>query len=133
MPSETTFAQRCINGLGRISRIQVRWHFSPFSDAGVRLHGELVLIAWCTGGGPIQLGDVVGNLLFNVQTHNMSLRGDVAGTIVSMSLVEGLVKQLDPHFDVVGCAIPYFNRFPAQLIAAQGFLPKSGAEASVGR
>ena len=63
-------------------------------------------------GGLIQLGDIVGDLLFKVQKHNMTLRGDVAGTIVSMSLIEGLVRQLDPMFDIVGTTIPYFMRFP---------------------
>lgn len=75
------------------------------------------------GNSPIQLGDVVGGLLFNVQRHGMSLRGDVAGTIVSMSLVEGLVKQLDPDFDIVATAIPYFNYFPPPLVdKTKGFL-----------
>jgi len=75
------------------------------------------------GESPIQLGDVVGGLLFNVQRHDMSLRGDVASTIVSMSLVEGLVKQLDPGFDIVATAIPYFNYFPPPLVdKTKGFL-----------
>eukprot|EP00960_Hanusia_phi_P051922 761113-Hanusia_phi.AAC.1 len=133
-------------------------------------------------GGPVMLGDFVGEILFKIQKHHLHLRGDVASTIVTMSLVrlyvlnllpplsygqttwrildhpssylpristpstplhsslfssllplfpslqrfaiflfscsylhcqqvEGLVKQLDPDFDVVGAALPYFARY----------------------
>ncbi len=41
----------------------------------------------------------------------MCHRGDVASTVVSMSLCEGLVKHLDPDFDIVDHAMPYFARF----------------------
>ena len=63
-------------------------------------------------GGPVMLGDLVGEILFTIQRHRLHLRGDIASTIVTMSLVEGLVKQLDPDFDVVNSALPYFLKYP---------------------
>ena len=63
-------------------------------------------------GGPVMLGDLVGEILFTIQRHHLHLRGDIASTIVTMSLVEGLVKQLDPDFDVVNSALPYFLTYP---------------------
>lgn len=38
------------------------------------------------------LGDLIGEILFKVQRQKLHLRGDVASTIVSMSLVEGMVR-----------------------------------------
>ena len=40
-----------------------------------------------THTGPIMLGDLVGEMLFTIQRHRLHLRGDVASTIVTMSLV----------------------------------------------
>jgi len=64
------------------------------------------------GGGPISLGDVMGQVLFVLQRSNLKLRGDVASSIITMSVSEGLIRSLDPTFDVVGNALPYFVRFP---------------------
>ena len=71
-------------------------------------------------GGVINLGDLVGEILFKIQKHQLHLRGDVASTIVTMSLVEGLVKQLDPDFDIVGSAMPYFKRFCPEAVKIRG-------------
>lgn len=54
------------------------------------------------------LGDLVGALLINLQKHRMKLRGDVAASIMTISIAEGLILQLDPDFDVVMGALPYF-------------------------
>jgi len=78
-------------------------------------------------GGPVMLGDFVGEILFKIQKHHLHLRGDVASTIVTMSLVEGLVKQLDPEFDVVGAAIPYFARYALAPATSFG-MPSSPLE-----
>jgi len=61
--------------------------------------------------GPINLGAMIGHILSTLYKHNINLRGDVAITIVTMSISEGLIRQLDPEFDVVRSALPYFVRF----------------------
>jgi predicted unusual protein kinase regulating ubiquinone biosynthesis (AarF/ABC1/UbiB family) len=63
------------------------------------------------GQRPVNLGAMMGEVLMLLQRHNVSLRGDVAMTIVTMSISEGLIRQLDPTFDIVRNAIPYFVRF----------------------
>eukprot|EP00960_Hanusia_phi_P029619 748064-Hanusia_phi.AAC.1 len=61
--------------------------------------------------GPINMGAMIGHVLSTLYKHNINLRGDVAITIVTMSISEGLIRQLDPEFDVVRNALPYFVRF----------------------
>ena len=63
------------------------------------------------GRGPVNMGAMMGHVLMVLQQHSVSLRSDVAMTIVTMSISEGLIRQLDPDFDIVRNAIPYFVRF----------------------
>merc|ERR1711879_293236 len=62
-------------------------------------------------GGPISIGDLMGGILFEMTYHGLSLRGDVAGQMITFSISEGLIRQLDPSFDVVGTAKPYLARY----------------------
>ena len=57
------------------------------------------------------LGDIVGDILLNLQHHGIVLRGDVAASICTISISEGLILQLDPDFDMVMHALPYFVRY----------------------
>ena len=63
------------------------------------------------GGGPIDMGMLVGSLLATMQRHGLVLRGDVAVTLMTMAISESLIRCLDPTFDVVANALPYFVRF----------------------
>jgi predicted unusual protein kinase regulating ubiquinone biosynthesis (AarF/ABC1/UbiB family) len=70
------------------------------------------------GGGagkakPVDIGMMMGHILMILHKYKVSLRSDVAMTIVTMSVSEGLIRSLDPDFDVVNKAIPYFVRFRA--------------------
>jgi aarF domain-containing kinase len=62
-------------------------------------------------GRPISLGDIVGEMMFSLQTHGVCLRGDVANSLMTMSLTEGLIRSLDPDFDLVRSSYPYFLRY----------------------
>jgi predicted unusual protein kinase regulating ubiquinone biosynthesis (AarF/ABC1/UbiB family) len=59
----------------------------------------------------VSIGDVVGQVLLAMQTHGIILRGDVAASIMAMSVIEGLLRQLDPELDIVVNALPYFLRY----------------------
>jgi aarF domain-containing kinase len=65
------------------------------------------------GGGPISIGDLMGGILFKMNHHGLCLRGDVAGQMISFSITEGLIRQLDPPFDVVNSAKPYLLQYGA--------------------
>jgi len=46
-----------------------------------------------------------------MQRNSLVLRGDVAVTLMTMAISESLIRCLDPSFDVVAAALPYFVRF----------------------
>merc|ERR1711964_177512 len=52
-------------------------------------------------GGPISLGDLIGSVLYSLNDHDIVLRGDVANSMMTLGVSEGLVRSLDPEFDVV--------------------------------
>ena len=64
-------------------------------------------------GDPVSFGDLMGNLLFCMTKHQMRLPCDVGSSITTLALFEGVIKQLDPDFDIVRNAIPYFVRYRA--------------------
>jgi len=66
---------------------------------------------------PVNAADMFGEVMFSMQKHGMLMKGDVASTLFTISISEGLIRQLDPTFDVATNAIPYIVRhFPAALI-----------------
>jgi len=62
-------------------------------------------------GGMVDLGDFIGEMMFNLSKHNINLRSDIAASIQSMSISEGLIRMLDPDYDVCKSSIPYFIRY----------------------
>lgn len=66
-------------------------------------------------GGAISLGDLVGEVMFSLQRHGVYLRGDVASSLMTMGVTEGLIRSLDPDYDMVAKALPYFIRYSDAL------------------
>lgn len=62
-------------------------------------------------GGTVPFGDLMGQLLFCMTEHRVRLPCDVGSSITTLALFEGVIKQLDPNFDIVRNAIPYFVRY----------------------
>lgn len=59
---------------------------------------------------PVNAADMFGEVMFTMQRHCMLLKGDVASTLFTITISEGLIRQLDPSFDVAGGALPYIAR-----------------------
>mmetsp|Transcript_10987 Transcript_10987/g.20210 ORF Transcript_10987/g.20210 Transcript_10987/m.20210 type:complete len:610 (-) Transcript_10987:219-2048(-) len=68
---------------------------------------------YCPDGEMIIVGDIMGQLLFALNKHNLCLRSDVSVSLMSMAVSEGLIKSLDPDFDLVGQAMPYIAKYGA--------------------
>mmetsp|Transcript_18422 Transcript_18422/g.45213 ORF Transcript_18422/g.45213 Transcript_18422/m.45213 type:complete len:557 (-) Transcript_18422:69-1739(-) len=66
---------------------------------------------YCPEGEPIIVGDIMGQLFFTLQRHNVTMRSDVSVSIMSMAVSEGLIRSLDPEFDMVGAAMPYIAKY----------------------
>lgn len=56
---------------------------------------------------PVNAADMFGEVMFTMQRHGMLLKSDVASTLFTISICEGLIRQLDPTLDVATNAIPY--------------------------
>jgi aarF domain-containing kinase len=59
--------------------------------------------------------DMFGEVMFSMQKHRMLLKGDVASTLFTISISEGLIRQLDPTFDVAKRALPYIVKHMPKL------------------
>jgi hypothetical protein len=51
---------------------------------------------------------MMGTILYRLPAYNLCLRGDIASSLLTVSIAEGLILQLDPSFDIVSQALPYF-------------------------
>eukprot|EP00928_Gymnodinium_smaydae_P081441 TRINITY_DN64968_c0_g1_i1.p1 TRINITY_DN64968_c0_g1~~TRINITY_DN64968_c0_g1_i1.p1 ORF type:complete len:599 (+),score=132.25 TRINITY_DN64968_c0_g1_i1:78-1799(+) len=67
---------------------------------------------------PINAADMFGEVMFVMQDHGMRLKGDVASTLFTISISEGLIRQLDPTFDVATNAVPYIVNYMASAWAS---------------
>lgn len=66
---------------------------------------------------PVNAADMFGEVMFAMQRHNMLLKGDVASTLFTISISEGLIRQLDPAYDVARGALPYIIRYMPKALA----------------
>ncbi|KAG8975702.1 hypothetical protein FRC05_005220 [Tulasnella sp. 425] len=65
--------------------------------------------------GQIKIADVLTEVLRNVQTHHVKMEGDFVNTIVSMLLLEGIGRQLDPDMDLFKSALPILRKLGRQM------------------
>ena len=71
-------------------------------------------------GGPISMGDLMGEIFFGLNKFDIFLRGDVASTLITISIAEGLIRQLDPTFDIITRAVPYLAIYHRTALLAVG-------------
>jgi|TARA_B110000208_G_scaffold181680_1_gene232671 predicted unusual protein kinase regulating ubiquinone biosynthesis (AarF/ABC1/UbiB family) len=53
------------------------------------------------------VGDLMGEIMFGLNTHNMLMNGAIASTLLTISITEGLIRSLDPSFDMITKSWPY--------------------------
>ena len=51
------------------------------------------------------------------QRHGVYLHGDVTALLMSIAMLEGLLEQLDPEFDMMQEAVPYIVRYKFDAVA----------------
>lgn len=59
----------------------------------------------------IPVGNLLGELFWRAQQHGLILPGEVATSLMTLSHAEGLIRQLDPEFNIARHAVPYFGQF----------------------
>jgi aarF domain-containing kinase len=62
-------------------------------------------------GGPVNVGFIMGGIMRELKNHHIKLKGDVAFCVCVISLIEGLIRQLHPEFDMFDAAMPYFHKY----------------------
>jgi aarF domain-containing kinase len=64
--------------------------------------------------GQIKFGDILHEVLTMVRNHHVRLEGDFVNVVLSILLLEGIGRQLDPDMDLLKSAIPILREVGAQ-------------------
>ncbi|PWN45609.1 ABC1-domain-containing protein [Ceraceosorus guamensis] len=56
--------------------------------------------------GKIRIGDVLSNVLQSVRNHHVKMEPDFVNTVISILLLEGIGRSLDPNMDLFQAALP---------------------------
>jgi aarF domain-containing kinase len=65
--------------------------------------------------GQIRIADVLGEVLKHVREHHVKLEGDFVDTVLSILLLEGIGRQLDPDMDLFKSALPILRQLGRQM------------------
>ncbi|KAK9483286.1 ABC1 family-domain-containing protein [Lipomyces starkeyi] len=64
--------------------------------------------------GNIKISDVLNEVLTMVRTHHVRMEGDFVNVVISVLLLEGIGRRLDPNLDIFSSALPILRRLGAQ-------------------
>lgn len=65
----------------------------------------------------IRIGDVLSEVLQMVRAHHVKMEADFVNTVISILLLEGIGRQLDPNMDLFKSALPILRRLGSQMNA----------------
>ncbi|KAF7325444.1 ABC1-domain-containing protein [Mycena kentingensis (nom. inval.)] len=60
--------------------------------------------------GQLTISDVLTDVLHSVREHRVKIEGDFANTVISVLVLEGIGRQLDPGLDLFGSAVPILRQ-----------------------
>ncbi|KAI9700869.1 MAG: hypothetical protein M1836_002239 [Candelina mexicana] len=64
--------------------------------------------------GNIKIGDVLSGVLSMVREHHVRMEGDFVNVVISILLLEGIGRSLDPNLDLFKSALPILRQLGAQ-------------------
>ncbi|KAL8817794.1 MAG: hypothetical protein Q9223_003439 [Gallowayella weberi] len=64
--------------------------------------------------GNIKIGDVLNQVLAMVRAHHVRMEGDFVNVVISILLLEGIGRSLDPNLDLFKSALPILRQLGAQ-------------------
>ncbi|KAL6705785.1 hypothetical protein ACN47E_006423 [Coniothyrium glycines] len=64
--------------------------------------------------GNIKIGDILNEVLSMVRTHHVRLEGDFVNVVLSILLLEGIGRSLNPELDLFAGALPILRQLGAQ-------------------
>ncbi|KAF4604962.1 hypothetical protein EYR40_003745 [Pleurotus pulmonarius] len=65
--------------------------------------------------GKIKISDILRDVLKSVREHHVKMEGDFVNTVISILLLEGIGRQLDPQLDLFKSALPILRRLGGQM------------------
>jgi aarF domain-containing kinase len=68
--------------------------------------------------GQIKISDILTQVLKAVREHHVKMEGDFVNTVISILLLEGIGRQLDPGLDLFKSALPILRQLGGQMAAA---------------
>ncbi|KAJ6621168.1 protein kinase [Mycena sp. CBHHK59/15] len=68
--------------------------------------------------GQIKISDILTDVLKNVRLHHVKMEGDFINTVISILLLEGIGRQLDPGLDLFKSALPILRQLGGQMAAS---------------
>ena len=63
----------------------------------------------------IKISDILTDVLTAVRQHHVKLEGDFVNTVISILLLEGIGRQLDPNMDLFKSALPILRQLGRQM------------------
>ena len=65
--------------------------------------------------GQIKISDILRDVLSAVRKHHVKMEGDFVNTVISVLLLEGIGRQLDPGLDLFKSALPILRQLGRQM------------------
>ncbi|KAK1234995.1 hypothetical protein PQX77_001797 [Marasmius sp. AFHP31] len=65
--------------------------------------------------GQIRISDILRQVLLAVRQHHVKMEGDFINTVISVLLLEGIGRQLDPELDLFKSALPILRQLGGQM------------------
>lgn len=65
--------------------------------------------------GQIKISDILKDVLQAVRQHHVKMEGDFINTVISILLLEGIGRQLDPSLDLFKSALPILRQLGRQM------------------
>ncbi|KAI0375170.1 ABC1-domain-containing protein [Pilatotrama ljubarskyi] len=65
--------------------------------------------------GQIKISDILTEVLKAVRKHHVKMEGDFVNTVISILLLEGIGRQLDPDLDLFKSALPILRQLGRQM------------------
>jgi len=84
--------------------------------------------------GHIKISDVLTDVLRAVREHHVKMEGDFINTVISVLLLEGIGRQLDPNLDLFKSALPILRQLGGQMATRESVtrdLPRSNLGAFI--
>lgn len=64
--------------------------------------------------GNMKIGDILNEVLSMVRSHHVRMEGDFINVVISILLLEGIGRQLNPNIDLLSSSLPILRQLGAQ-------------------